>query len=126
MSDISVTDAHARWSAGELSIVDVREQNEHDATRVEGMPLIPMGEILDRIDELPNGPLAIFCRSGNRSGQVADHLNAAGEHGPRPEPRIAEEPCVVAGGHPHPGGSDQQRREHLRGADHYGQQRADP
>jgi rhodanese-related sulfurtransferase len=81
MSDITVTDAHARWSAGELNIVDVREQNEHDATRVEGLPLIPMGEIIERIDELPKGPLAILCRSGNRSGKVADHLNAAGEHG---------------------------------------------
>ena len=26
-------------------------------------------------------PLAILCRSGNRSGQVADYLTAAGDHG---------------------------------------------
>jgi len=81
MSDIGVAEAHARWSAGELNILDVREPNEHDATRVEGVPLIPMGEIVDRIDEVPGEPLAVLCRSGNRSGKVADHLNAAGEHG---------------------------------------------
>ena len=81
MSDITVAEAHARWRAGELSIVDVREHGEHEATRIEGVPLIPMGEIVDRVDELPAGPLAVLCRSGNRSGKVADHLNAMGEHG---------------------------------------------
>jgi len=81
LSDITVADAHARWSEGALSIVDVREHDEHDATRIDGVPLIPMGEVMDRIDELPDAPLAILCRSGNRSGKVADHLNAMGEHG---------------------------------------------
>jgi rhodanese-related sulfurtransferase len=81
LSGITVADAHARWSAGELSIVDVREHKEHESTRIDGVPLIPMGEVMDRVDELPDGPLAILCRSGNRSGKVADHLNATGEHG---------------------------------------------
>ena len=66
MSEITVGEAHARWSAGELNIVDVREPNEHEATRVEGIPLIPMGEVIERIDELPGEPLAVLCRSGNR------------------------------------------------------------
>ncbi len=82
MADIDVTEAHRRWSAGDLVIIDCREQQEHDATRVDGMPLIPMSEFLARVDELPGGrPLAIFCRSGARSAQVADYLTAAGDHG---------------------------------------------
>ena len=81
MGEISVADAHERWVAGQLSIVDVREPLEYETTRIDGIPLIPMGEIIDRVDELPAAPLAVLCRSGNRSGQVADHLNAAGEHG---------------------------------------------
>ena len=67
--------AHEAWSAGTLAIVDVREEVEHDATRVPDVPLIPMSELLDRLDELPpDRPLAILCRSGSRSASVADYL----------------------------------------------------
>ncbi|MBY0397472.1 MAG: rhodanese-like domain-containing protein [Thermoleophilia bacterium] len=76
--ELSVREAHRAWQAGELAIVDCRERDEHDATRVPGVPLIPMSEFLERIDELPEGRLAILCRSGSRSAQVADYL-AAGE-----------------------------------------------
>jgi len=82
VAELSVREAHAAWRAGELAIVDCREQAEHDATRIEGVPLIPMSEFLARVDELPTDrPLAIICRSGARSGQVADYLTATGEHG---------------------------------------------
>lgn len=73
--------AYAAWQAGEIAIVDVREELEHEATRVAGVPLLPMSEIAGRLDELPGGPLAILCRIGARSGQVADFLTARGEHG---------------------------------------------
>ena len=82
MSDYSVTEAHALWSAGELVIIDVREEDEHAATRVEGVALIPMSELMGRIDEIPtDAPVAVLCRSGARSARVADYLTAAGEHG---------------------------------------------
>jgi rhodanese-related sulfurtransferase len=82
MADIDVTEAHRRWAAGDLVIIDCREEQEHEATRVDGVPLIPMSEFLARVDELPEGPpLAILCRSGARSAQVADYLTATGEHG---------------------------------------------
>ena len=82
MADIDVTEAYRRWAAGELVIIDCREDAEYDATRVEGIPLIPMSEFLARVDELPEDrPLAILCRSGSRSAQVADYLTATGDHG---------------------------------------------
>ncbi len=82
MSDYSVTQAHAMWSAGELVIIDVREGDEHEATRVEGVPLIPLSELRGRIDEIPTDvPVAVLCGSGARSGRVADYRTAAGEHG---------------------------------------------
>jgi rhodanese-related sulfurtransferase len=80
--ELTAKEAHAAWRAGELAIVDCREQDEHEATRIEGVPLIPMSEFLARIDELPDDrSLAILCRSGSRSGQVADYLTATGEYG---------------------------------------------
>ncbi len=82
MADIDVTEAHRRWTAGELEIIDCREEQEYDATRVDGIALIPMSEFLARVDELPDDrPLAIFCRTGSRSAQVADYLTATGEYG---------------------------------------------
>lgn len=82
MPDLSVAEAHRLWTAGELAIIDCREEVEHDATRVADVPLIPMSELLARVDEIPaDRPLAVLCRSGARSAQVADYLTAAGDHG---------------------------------------------
>ncbi len=82
MPDFSVTEAFRLWTDGELAIIDVREETEHEVTRVEGVPLIPMSELLSSIDEIPSDmPLAVLCRSGARSAQVADYLTASGEHG---------------------------------------------
>jgi rhodanese-related sulfurtransferase len=82
MADIGVEEAHRRWAGGELVIIDCREEPEFDATHVEGTTLIPMSEFLARVEELPKDqPLAIICRTGARSAQVADYLTATGEHG---------------------------------------------
>ena len=41
-----------------------------------------MSELTDRIDDVPSGGnLAVICRSGGRSAQVADFLTAQGEYG---------------------------------------------
>jgi rhodanese-related sulfurtransferase len=82
VTELTVQEAHSAWSAGELAIIDCREEDEHEATRIDGVPLIPMSEFLARVDELPaDTRLAIICRSGSRSAQVADYLSATGEHG---------------------------------------------
>ncbi len=82
MKVYSAKDANDAWQAGQVAIVDVREQDEYDTTHIAGMPLIPMSELMDRLDDLPSeAPLVIICRSGNRSGKVADYLNDMGDHG---------------------------------------------
>jgi rhodanese-related sulfurtransferase len=80
--DLTVTEARRAFVAGDLVILDCREVQEHAAQHVPGTILLPMSELIERIDEVPTDePLAILCRSGNRSGQVADYLNAQGEWG---------------------------------------------
>jgi rhodanese-related sulfurtransferase len=65
-----------------VAIVDCREEVEHEVTRIPGVPLVPLSEFLDRLEELPGDrPLVIVCRSGHRSGQVAEYLTAQGSHG---------------------------------------------
>ena len=80
MGDYTAREAYDAWTAGEVAIVDCREETEHAMTRVPGVPLVPMSEIVDRVDDLPDDrPLVMLCRSGSRSAQVADWLVANGE-----------------------------------------------
>jgi rhodanese-related sulfurtransferase len=81
MWELTPTEAHDAWQAGEVTIVDVREQAEHDQTRVPGVALIPMSTLPEHIGDLPDGPLVIMCRSGGRSAQVAAYLTALGAYG---------------------------------------------
>lgn len=62
----------------EAVLLDVREQDEWDAGHVEGALHIPMGQLLARIEELPEGRLFVLCRVGGRSGQVVQYLVGQG------------------------------------------------
>lgn len=60
-------------------VIDVREQWEYDEGHIPGVTLVPMGEIAARLSEIPQDKEVILtCRSGNRSGQVADFLRQQG------------------------------------------------
>lgn len=75
-------DAQALWASGDLTLIDCREPDEHERSRIDGVLLIPMSQLAERIDEVPtDGDLAVICRSGGRSAQVADFLTAQGEYG---------------------------------------------
>jgi len=66
--------------AGGALLIDVREQHEWDVSRLPGAVHIPMGDIPNRLADLPRDRKLIFtCRSGNRSGLVKDYL--IDEHG---------------------------------------------
>lgn len=70
-------DVDARRDA--LQLLDVREVPEWRAARVDGALHIPMEQIPSRLDELDRTrPIAVICRSGNRSAYVADYLNRVG------------------------------------------------
>ena len=58
----------------EFEIVDVREPYEYDACNI-GSLHIPMGEICNRITDLPKDKnIVIMCRSGKRAEAVANIL----------------------------------------------------
>lgn len=62
------------------TVVDVRETNEFAAGHYEGAINIPLGIIPLRLDEFKamNGPIVVYCRSGNRSGMAMNLLKQAG------------------------------------------------
>jgi len=58
----------------DIQIIDVREDYEFDEMNINGK-LIPMGEIMDRVDEIPRDKMVILhCRSGKRSATVIQAL----------------------------------------------------
>jgi rhodanese-related sulfurtransferase len=61
-------------------MVDVRERGEWVAGHAPDAVFIPMGDVPGRLEALPIGdePLAIVCRSGNRSGRVVAWLALQG------------------------------------------------
>ena len=66
---------------GEIQLVDCREQYEWDAGRVEGALHMPLNSIMagagaDELDQ--SKPVAVICRSGNRSELATMMLQARG------------------------------------------------
>lgn len=62
-----------------VHIIDVREEEEYIAGHIPGVPLLPMSEIPDRVDQLDKSMEYIFvCRSGRRSLEVAKFLQGEG------------------------------------------------
>lgn len=63
----------------ERSLLDVREHDEWEAGHAPGAVHIPMSEIPERLDEIPEADrLYVVCRSGGRSSKVTAYLNASG------------------------------------------------
>jgi rhodanese-related sulfurtransferase len=60
------------------ALLDVREQDEWEAGHVEGALHIPMGQLMARVEELPEQKLYVLCRVGGRSAQVVQYLVAQG------------------------------------------------
>ena len=57
-----------------FQLIDVREPYEHEMADIGG-DKIPMGEIPVSLDKIAKDkPVVIYCRSGNRSGQVCNYI----------------------------------------------------
>ncbi len=83
METITATELKARLDAGEdIQLIDVRQPDEHAFASIEEAKLIPMGEIMQRMDEIdPARDAVIHCRSGVRSARVIEALERTGYSG---------------------------------------------
>ena len=63
----------------EIKVLDVREHDEHEIAHIDGVPLIPLGELPQRFTELdPNKQLYIHCKMGGRSLKAVEFLKQQG------------------------------------------------
>lgn len=83
MESITATELKARLDAGnDIQIIDVRQPSEHAFARIEGARLIPLGEVVARMDEIdPTRETVIQCKMGGRSAQAIEMLRQAGYTG---------------------------------------------
>ena len=78
--EISVQQLKAKMDAREaFDLIDVREPFEFEIARIDGAKLIPLGEILERADELRRDQtFIVHCHSGRRSAEAVRLLKKRG------------------------------------------------
>lgn len=78
-ADVDVAQTKALLGRNDVVILDVREQQEYDEGHIPGVVLIPVGEVANRLNEIPKDkPVIVTCHSGNRSSAVTKFLREQG------------------------------------------------
>ena len=83
VEEISATELKRLMDEGkDIQLIDVRQPDENAFARIEGSKLIPLGEIIRRMDEIdPNRQTVIHCKMGGRSARAIEALRNAGFKG---------------------------------------------
>lgn len=83
MEEITATELKQRLDSGDdIQIIDVREQNEYDVARMPGTKLIPLGQVVNRMNEIDEGrETVVHCKGGVRSARAIEALTGAGFKG---------------------------------------------
>lgn len=77
-STVNVDKAYELRQEG-IFVLDVREDHEWETVHIPGATLIPLGELENRLNEIPNDEdILVVCRSGNRSTAARDILMNSG------------------------------------------------
>lgn len=79
--DVPEIDVHelARLRDDGIELIDVREPDEYATAHVPGARHIPLGEVPERMGEVPTeGTVYVICARGGRSAKAVEHYRAAG------------------------------------------------
>jgi glyoxylase-like metal-dependent hydrolase (beta-lactamase superfamily II)/rhodanese-related sulfurtransferase len=67
-----------RLAKGPVTLIDVRGENEWRQDGIPGSLNMPLQHLRDRIAEIPERPVVVYCRTGERSSTAASLLEQAG------------------------------------------------
>lgn len=83
MEQITATELKKRLDAGDdIQLIDVRQPDENAFANIEGAKLIPLGEVVNRMDEIdPTRETVVHCKAGGRSAKAIEALHRAGFEG---------------------------------------------
>ena len=81
--DVAPTEAAELFEAGKLRLLDVRTPQETASGTLPGALLIPIDQLEDRLDEVPNDDkqTLIYCSMGGRSAAACELLASQGRQG---------------------------------------------
>ncbi|HTW98325.1 MAG TPA: rhodanese-like domain-containing protein [Acidimicrobiales bacterium] len=75
--EVGAAEADDLVRAGAL-LLDVREPDEWEAGHAPAARSIPLGQLAERLAEIPDGTIVVVCRSGGRSARAAAALAGSG------------------------------------------------
>ncbi len=76
--EIDITELAEKHAAG-ATLIDVRQEHEYATAHVPGAQLIPLPDVVERIDEVPTtGTVYVICGSGPRSAKAVEHFRSLG------------------------------------------------
>jgi adenylyltransferase/sulfurtransferase len=80
IEEISATELKQRLDRGQdVQIIDVRETFEYEIARIPGTTLIPLGQVVTRMNEIdPSRETVMHCKAGVRSAKAIAALKQAG------------------------------------------------
>jgi len=80
LEEITATELRRRMDANpELQVIDVREPFEQEIARIEGTKLIPLAQVVARMNEIdPSRETVLHCKAGVRSAMAIASLKKAG------------------------------------------------
>jgi rhodanese-related sulfurtransferase len=83
MQGITASELKVRLDAGEdIQLIDVRQPDEFAFAKIDGAKLIPLGEIMSRMNELDQTrETVVHCKMGGRSARAIEALQQAGFKG---------------------------------------------
>lgn len=83
MHETTATELKQKLDNGEnIQLIDVRQPDEHAFAKIEGAKLIPLGDIMRRMDEIDESrEIIIHCKMGGRSAKAIEFLQKAGFKG---------------------------------------------
>src|ERR1044071_1262864 len=83
LKEITATELKQRLDQGDdLQVIDVREPNEYEIARLPGTKLIPLAQVVNRMDEIDaSRETVVHCKGGVRSARAIEALQRAGYSG---------------------------------------------
>lgn len=81
LPNVSLEQARAEHEAGKALMIDIREQQEHATGVAQGVVLLPMSQVAQRVAEIPkraDQPVLLICNTQNRSRAVTEALKEQG------------------------------------------------
>lgn len=81
LPNLSLEQARAEHDSGKVLMIDIRESEEHATGVAQGVVLLPMSQLAQRVSEIPKDadrPVLLICNTQNRSRAVTQALQEQG------------------------------------------------